>query len=111
MPDEIYPDVTTEVEITPLQAREAEVTQYNNNISMLEAVLSGLPTEWPDDLLQYRNPRDPHTAINDVPEDRVDEVAQLWFADETRRRIRGEKVERAKATAILSAMQNNINLQ
>jgi predicted subunit of tRNA(5-methylaminomethyl-2-thiouridylate) methyltransferase len=95
----------TQPEKTLLELRREEVAQYGANIAMHEAILLSLPTEWPEDLVEYRNPADPHKAIDFVPEDRVEEVAKLWFADETRHCLKTEKLERAKAAAILAVME------
>jgi len=93
-------------EKTPLEARREEVAQYDHNIAVLTAVLDSLPQEWPDDLAKWRKPKNQHAAVEDVPDDRVDEVSALWFADETRHRIKTEKVERAKAAAILAVEES-----
>ena len=91
---------------TPVELRRDEVAQYDHNIAVLNAVLASLPQEWPDDLVKYRHPKKSHETVADVPDDRVDEVAELWFADETRHRIKTEKVERAKAAAILAVEES-----
>jgi hypothetical protein len=89
----------------PVQARRDEVAAYDANIAMYHAVLAGLPQDWPADLEQYRNPKKPHDAIDNVPADQVQAVAELWYADELRHLIRTETLERTKAAAILAALE------
>lgn len=95
-----------ENEITPLQAREAEVAQYEANIALYTTILAGLPTEWPERLLQYRDAADKHKAAGEV--DNLDDVtllSQLWYADQCYKAIRSETVEKTKAEAILATLQ------
>jgi hypothetical protein len=89
----------------PLQARRDEVAQYNANIAMYHAIIATLPTTWPDDLLQYRNPANPHKAIDQVPAENVETISELWYADELAHLIRTETLERTKAAAILAALE------
>lgn len=98
--------MSEETPITPVEARRAEVAQYDANIAMYHAILAGLPTEWPADLEQYRNPKKPHDAIDAVPAEHVQAVAELWYADELRHLIRTETLERTKAAAILAALES-----
>ena len=95
-----------EVSKTPLEARRDEVAQYDHNITVLTAILATLPSEWPEDLTEWRNPKNQHTAIDNVPDDRVEDVSRLWLADETRHRIKTEMVERSKAAAILAVEES-----
>lgn len=89
----------------PVQSRRDEVAQYDANIAMYQAILTSLPTEWPAELAQYRNPKNQHTAIDGVPADKVELVAQLWYADDVRHAIRTETLERTKAAAILTVLE------
>jgi hypothetical protein len=89
----------------PVQARRDEVAAYDANIAMYHAILAGLPQNWPADLEEYRHPKNQHQSIDAVPEDRVEEVSQLWYADDIRHLIRTETLERTKAAAILAALE------
>ena len=92
--------------MTPLQARQAEVAQYESNIAMYQAILSTLPTEWPTHLLDYRNATDKHAAIASVHEMAdVELLSNLWYADQCYAAIRSETVEMSKAKAILNVLQ------
>jgi hypothetical protein len=55
--------------------------------------------------VEHRNPKDPHSAIDRVPEEHVEIVAQLWYADQLKHLIRTETVERTKAAAILAVLE------
>jgi hypothetical protein len=89
----------------PIQLRRDEVAAYTANIAMYQAILATLPSEWPEDLLTYRKPSNTHSAIDNVPEDRVQEISELWYADELKHLIRTETLERTKAAAILAALE------
>lgn len=91
---------------TPLEVRRAEVAQYDANIAMYQSILATLPTQWPDDLVQYRNPGNEHdvaATIEDLNDLAL--VSQLWYADQVHKMIRSETVERTKAASILAAME------
>jgi hypothetical protein len=96
-----------QIQLTPLQAREAEVAAYEANIQMYKTILAGLPTEWPERLLQHRDAVDKHKAAGEVEDlDDVTLLSQLWYADQCYRAIRSETVEKTKAEAILATMQD-----
>ena len=92
--------------MTPLQARQAEVAQYEANIAMYTAIIATLPTEWPTRLLDYRNSIDKHAAIASVDDMAdVELLSNLWYADQCYAAIRSETVEMSKAKAILNVLQ------
>jgi hypothetical protein len=96
----------TDTPMTPLQARQAEVAQYEANIAMYTALLATLPQEWPTRLLEYRGATDKHAVIATVDNmDDVDLLSQLWYADQCYAAIRSETVEMNKAKAILTVLQ------
>jgi hypothetical protein len=97
----------TDTPMTPLQARAAEVAQYEANIAMYTAIIATLPQEWPTRLLEYRGATDKHAtaATIDDMED-VDLLSQLWYADQCYAAIRTETVEMNKAKAILTVLQS-----
>lgn len=93
-------------EITPLQAREAEVAQYEQNIAMYKVMLAGLPTEWPARLLEYREVTNKHEVIGKIQDlDDVELLSDLWAADDCVRAIRTETLEKRKSEAILLALK------
>lgn len=98
--------MTSSNEPTPVDLRRSEVAQYDANIAMYEAILTTLPTEWPAELEQYRNPSNEHAvaaSIDDLND--LTLVSQLWYADSVRKSIRSEMVERTKAAAILAVLE------
>jgi hypothetical protein len=97
-----------ETQITPLQARKAEVAGYEANIAMYETILAGLPTKWPERLVQYRDAADKHKVAGEI--DNLDDVSllsKLWYADDCYKAIRSETVEKTKAEAILNTLEAN----
>jgi len=92
-------------EMTPKQAREAEVAAYETNIARYQAILATLPTEWPERLLPHRDARDHHEEIAKVQDlDDVELLSKLWYADQCRKFIRTETLEMTKAKAILATL-------
>jgi hypothetical protein len=92
--------------ITPLQARIAEVAQYQANIQMYTSMLANLPTEWPSRLIEYKDATNKHEVIGKVEDlDDVELLSDLWAADDCRKAIRTETLEMRKAQAILTVLQ------
>lgn len=94
-----------ETQLTPLQARIAEVTQYEANIALYKTILQTLPTEWPERLQQYKGSKTQHDAIVSVDEADVELLSKLWYADECAKAIKTETLELTKARAILTVLQ------
>ena len=98
--------MTEQTQITPLQARIAEVAQYEANIVMYTTMLASLPTEYPAHLLQYKGVTDKHSVIGTIEDlDDVELLSDLWAADDCRKAIRTETLEKRKAQAILTVLQ------
>ena len=98
--------MTEEIQLTPLEARIAEVAQYEANIVMYTELKASLPTVWPEHLIEYRNEKDQHLAAGKIDNlSDVELLAKLWYADECDAAIRSETVELTKAKAILGIMQ------
>ena len=99
-------EITTPKVITPLEAREAEVAQYATNIALYTKMLSGLPTQWPKHLEQYRGATERHKVIGEISNlDDVQLLADLWTADDCVKAIRTETLEKRKSEAILAALK------
>lgn len=65
-----------------------------------------MPSEWPAHLEEFKNRTDRHAAVAEIEDlDDVALVADLWAHDDAKAAIRANIVERAKAQAILTAMQ------
>jgi hypothetical protein len=98
--------MTEATPMTPLQARVAEVAQYEANIAMYTTMLASLPTEYPAHLLQYKGATDKHAVIGTIEDlDDVVLLSDLWAADDCRKAIRTETLEKRKAEAILAVLQ------
>jgi hypothetical protein len=97
--------MTTEPQITPLQARTNEVAQYEANIALYQTILATLPTEYPERLLQYKGAKNQHEVIAVVDSADVELLSQLWYADDCAKAIRTETLELTKAKAILNVLQ------
>jgi len=94
-----------QAEFDPLQARRDEIAQYDANIAMYQAIAATLPTSWPKELEEHRNPRNQHKALRNVPPAKVQQVAELWYSDDVAHAIKTETLERTKAAAILTALE------
>lgn len=88
-----------------IDARQAEVDQYDQNIVLYEAILTGLPTEWPARLEQFKDRKDHQQAITECDVDDVDLLSQLLYMEQVKSLIRTEKLERTKSAAILAALK------
>ena len=102
--------MTDETQVTPLQARIAEVAQYEANIALYQTILQTLPTEWPERLLQYRGSKNQHDAIASVNNADVELISKLWYADECDKAIKTETLELTKSKAILTVLQTTQSL-
>jgi hypothetical protein len=97
--------MTEETQVTPLQARIAEVAQYEANIALYQTILQTLPTEWPERLIQYRSAKNKHDIIADVAADDIELLSKLWYADECAKAVKTETLEMTKSKAILNVLQ------
>ena len=96
----------TETTPTPLEARIAEVAQYEANIALYTSMLAALPTEYPAHLAQHKGATDKHAVIGTIEDlDDVELLSDLWAADDCRKAIRTETLEKRKAEAILAVLQ------
>lgn len=94
-----------ETKVTPLQARMAEVAQYEANIALYKTILGTLPTEWSERLLQYRGAKNQHDAIANVDSADIELLSKLWYADECIKAIKTETLELTKSKSILDALR------
>lgn len=92
-------------ELTPIQARQAEVAQYEANIALYTAIAGALPSEWPEHLAHLKGSTDRHNAIAEISDLKdVALVGDLWAHDDAENAIRSETIEMRKAKAILDAI-------
>ena len=97
--------MTEEMKATPLQARIAEVAQYEANIALYKTILETMPTEWPERLLQYKGAKNQHDSISGVESADVELLSKLWYADECAKAVKTETLELTKSKAVLDVMQ------
>ena len=97
--------MTEQTPITPLEARIAEVAQYEANIALYRTILETLPTEWPERLLQFKGSKNQHEDIAAVDDNDVDLLSKLWYADDCLKAVKTETLELTKAKSILNALQ------
>ena len=97
--------MTEQVPVTPLQARIAEVAQYEANIALYQTILETLPTEWPERLLQHRGSKNQHDVIAGVDSEDVELLSKLWYADECLKSIKTETLELTKSRSVLNVLQ------
>lgn len=93
-------------EITALEARQAEVAEYQKAIDLYTAIAAALPSEYPAHLAQHKGATDKHAVIAGI-EDLADVelLSDLWAYDDAQAAIRANTVEMRKAIAILNALQ------
>lgn len=89
-----------------LEARRAEVVQYQTNISTFQTILATLPNELPERLQAFRARTDRHAAATEIESlDDVALVSDVWFYDELQGRVRSETVEMRKSAAVLAVLE------
>lgn len=100
-------DLQETTNFDPIETRRQEIAQYDANIAMYQTIAQQLPDKWPAELEEHRNPKNQHKALKDVPADKVQQIAELWYADDVKQAIKTETLERTKAAAILAALEAN----
>lgn len=83
--------------------RTHEVYSYDTNIQNYEALLAAYPVEWPPHLEQYKGLH-PHEAASQCPIEYIEELADVQQAERVSYLLKTEKVERAKANAVLQVL-------
>ena len=94
----------TEIQLTPLEARQAEVDSYSANISTYNALLATLDWNCDSDLAHLKDVES-QEAARQCPMDRLERLAVLQQYDQVTKLLKTEIVERAKATAILNILK------
>lgn len=89
-----------------LDARRAEVAQYQANIATYQAISEATPSVWPEHLAHLKGSKDRHAVIAEISDlNDVVLVGDLWAHDDAEAAIRAETVEMRKAAAILAAWE------
>lgn len=97
----------TPVDNSPIALRQQEVAQYDEAINLYQNIMGNLPSVWPGHLAAFKDRKDRHAAIAEIEDlNDVQLVSDLWAHDDAKAAIRSNMVERAKAQAILTALQS-----
>tara|TARA_R110000822_G_scaffold12102_4_gene43778 strand:- start:246 stop:542 length:297 start_codon:yes stop_codon:yes gene_type:complete len=95
---------STQIQLTPLELREAEISAYSNNVANYQALLATLDGDWDKDLIHLKGVEG-QEAARQCPMDRLDRLAVLQQYDQVTNLLKTEIVERAKAQAILNILK------
>jgi len=87
--------------------RTYEVYAYDTNIHNYEVMLAAYPTEWPSHLERFQG-MDPHVAAGECALEDINDLAACQQAERISYLIKTEKIERAKAAAILEALKSQM---
>jgi len=97
-----------ETPITPLEARRAEVAQYQANIAMYQSIVATLPSEYPVHLEKYKDTpvANQQTVIKELSNlDDIALLSDLWMGDQCVNAIKTETLEMRKALSILKVLE------
>jgi hypothetical protein len=100
--------MTEETSITPIEARRAEVAQYQANIALYNAMVADLPSQYPAHLAKYKGTdvRNQHAVIAELSDaSDIELLSDLWTSDQCINSIKTETLEMRKAMAILKALE------
>jgi len=100
--------MTQEIQITPLEARQAEVNSYSANVANYKVLLATLDGNWDKDLIHLKG-IESQEAARQCPMDRLERLAVLQQFDQVTNLLKTEIVERAKAAAILEVLKTQVN--
>jgi hypothetical protein len=93
-----------EVQLTPVEIRQAEVDAYTTNVENYKTLLATLDGDWDADLIHLKD-LEPQEAARQCAMDRLERLAVLQQFDQVTNLLKTEIVERAKAQAILNIIK------
>jgi hypothetical protein len=94
-----------ETTITPLEARQNEIAQYEANIATYTAIAANTPSEWPAHLVKHKGAKNKHDIISKIEDlGDVELLSDLWTHEDAKSAIRTETLEKRKAEAILATL-------
>ena len=93
-----------EINLTPIQSRQAEVDSYSTNVDNYNKLLATLDGDWDADLIHLKGVES-QEAARQCPMDRLERLAVLQQFDQVTNLLKTEIVERAKAQAILNILK------
>ena len=90
-------------ELTPYQARAAEVAAYKKNIDTYTTIVESIDGNWDEDLIQFKGMEN-HAAAGQCSLGRIERLAELQLHDHLQYLIRTETIEWFKSKSILATM-------
>jgi len=93
-----------EINLTPIQSRQAEVDSYSTNVDNYKKLLATLDGDWDADLIHLKGVES-QEAARQCPMERLERLAVLQQYDQVTNLLKTEIVERAKAIAILEILK------
>ena len=94
------------VQLTPIEARQAEVNAYVANITNYENILATVNGEWDKDLVHLKDVEN-QEAARQCSMNRLERLGELQLHDQVKNLLKTEIVERTKAQLILNSLLNS----
>jgi chaperonin cofactor prefoldin len=91
-----------------VEQREAEVAAYQVNIDNYSLMIEELPSEWPEDLIEFRGKEINEIAALIDDEECLMQVGDLIFAEKLRFSLRTEKLEQRKSKLVLKVLKDRL---
>ena len=91
-----------------IEQRETEVEGYQTNIDNYSLMIAELPSEWPDDLVEFKGKEIKDIASLIADEECLMQVADLIFAEKLRYSLCTERLEQRKSKLILKVLRDQI---
>lgn len=94
------------MEMTAIEARKAEIAEYEKNIAMFKAIAESTTAEWPTHLAHLKDAQNRHDVIAGIDDlDDVALVGDLWMRDDAVKNVRAATIEMRRSVAILAALE------
>lgn len=87
-----------------IEQRETEVARYQTNIDNYSLMVAELPSEWPEDLVEFKGKAIKEIAGLIADEECMMQVGDLIFADTLRVSLCTERLEQRKAKLVLKVL-------
>lgn len=91
-----------------IEQRETEIEGYQTNIHNYSLMLAELPSEWPDDLAEFKGKEIKDIASLLADEECLVRVADLIFAEKLRYSLCTERLEQRKSKLVLKVLRDQI---
>lgn len=93
--------------LAQIAGREAEIYSYQTNINNYAAMLTILPKEWREDLVQFKGMTS-EEIVKNVPDVNMQLVSDLVFRDRIEITLKIEQLEQSKAVHVLNALKSQL---